>query len=87
MWYSQFGWYIKLWSPEKSACFLVLYVTCNKLEAKKQIEGNIEKERKWEKGSMSNECVTLKRGANERCFAYGLRTEDTSQFSHSKTYI
>ncbi|KAG7561754.1 hypothetical protein ISN45_Aa05g031290 [Arabidopsis thaliana x Arabidopsis arenosa] len=36
---------------------------------------------------MSNECVTLKRGANERCFAYGLRTEDTSQFSHSKTYI
>ncbi|CAL9245430.1 unnamed protein product, partial [Arabidopsis halleri] len=34
---------------------------------------------------VSNECVTLKRGANERCFAYGLRTEETSQFSHSKT--
>ncbi|RID54649.1 hypothetical protein BRARA_G01953 [Brassica rapa] len=28
---------------------------------------------------MSNECVTLKRGANERCFSYGLK--ETSQFS------
>lgn len=65
----------KFRSPEKLHIpwLYTLHVTSiGSKEIAKKEKIDREKGEKGGKGSMSDECVTLKRGANERCFSYGL---------------